>query len=108
MQAEQRAVTFIMLDELGQGQVSEEVKVYIEGRLVADLLVNLDRARSSVDVRVPRPGSYRYQIQASGIFLNQFGQPYPGEGAGEGLIDVEDGAVFAVELTPHGIKLIRK
>ena len=101
-----KPVKFKLVDNLdvAAGQVSEDVKVYIDGKLVADLSVNQSNLTDSTTVEVPKPGNYSYSL-SSQVYVNQYGQLYPIQASGEGVIKVSEGSVFEFMYTPHGIKL---
>jgi len=102
------AVEFTILNQLGPMQVSEDVQVYIEGKLVANLLVNQQQATDSAKIKVSGVGNYAYTILADGVFMNQFSQPYRTQGRGDGVIEVSKGSVFELAMTPHGVRLISR
>ncbi|MDQ3805255.1 MAG: hypothetical protein M3416_15685 [Acidobacteriota bacterium] len=99
------AVAFTITNQLGPTQVSEDVQVYIKGELVANLMVNQDAPTASAEVEVPRSGRYAYTLIADGVF-EQFGLLQRAQGRGDGVIEVEEGGVFTLTLTPHGIRLV--
>ena len=104
--AKDENVEFTVVNELGLGQISEDVQIYIEGRLVGELLVDKEHNMVSIKINVSSSGSYPYVILADGVFVNQFGQLYRSRCRGDGVIEVNEGAVFRVALTPHGIRLV--
>jgi hypothetical protein len=98
-------VEFSVLNQLGPMQISEEVKVYIKDKLVANLTVNQQKTTDSARVEVSHVGSYSYTILADGIFQDQFGQSYRTQGQGDGVIEVSKGKVFELTITPYGLRL---
>jgi hypothetical protein len=103
---ETRSLEFSILNELGSTQVSEDVQVYIEGKLIAQLAVNQQKPTDSVKIRVPNSGNYSYTVIADGYFINQFGQIYRAQGRGDGIIEVREGSIFTLMVTQHGIRLV--
>ena len=95
------AVTFTITNELGPTQVSEDVQVYIEGRLVANLMVDRDKPVTSTELEVPQAGRYTYTIIADGYFLNEAGQIFRSQGRGDGVIEVSEHSSFAPTITAH-------
>ena len=101
-------VKFRIDNELDQGQVSEDLRILIDGRLAASLLVNQERSNTSATITVPHEGNYRYTIFAEGIFMNRFGQTRRSRGRGYGVIEVSEESVFVPVITPHGLRLLPK
>jgi hypothetical protein len=104
--SEPASIEFTVLNELGEIQVSEEVQIYMNGQLVANLIVNQQQVTASAKVKVPKAGSYNYTVLADGIFFDQFGQTYRQQGRGDGVIEVNAGSVFTLAITPHGVRLV--
>lgn len=102
-----KPVQFKVTDNLNLaiGQISEEVKVYIANDLVANLTVDQNNLADTATVEVPSSGRYSYKVLVNAYFVNQYGQTYPGQVAGEGIINVSRGSSFEVMLTPYGVKL---
>ncbi|MCC5614185.1 hypothetical protein LC605_03655 [Nostoc sp. CHAB 5836] len=99
-------IEFSIWNELAPRQVSEYIKVYIEGRLIARLVVDEQNPNASVKIRVPNSGSYSYRVLADGHFINQFGQTYHDQAFGDGVLEVSDGSIFILTLTPNGLTLV--
>lgn len=103
-----QSVEFTILNELGPGQVSEEVQVYINGQTVATLTVNQQQVTDSAKVELPEAGSYSYTLLADGIFFNQIGQTYRQQARGDGNVEVDEGGVFSLMITPHGVRMVSR
>jgi hypothetical protein len=99
-------VEMTITNTLGPEQVSEDVQVYIEGKLVANLMVDQKRPNASVKIKVARPGNYAYTLSGDAVFVNQLGQMYQAQGRGEGVVEVREGSVFTLVITPHGLRMI--
>lgn len=98
-------IEFTILNELNPIQVSENVQIYIEGQPVANIVVNQQQVTASAKVQVPKSGIYNYTVLADCVFINQFGQIDRQQGRGDGVIEVSDGSIFMLTITPSGIKL---
>ena len=88
-----RSVDFTIHDHCGENQVSEQVSVMIDGRMVGNLTVNPEYSNATLTVTVPRPGRYSYTIESAAVF-NIDGYPRELQGAGQGMIDVDAGKQF--------------
>jgi hypothetical protein len=88
-------VDFTVKDELGDLQITEQITVHIDGRLVGTLTVDAVHPSSTVTVTVPKPGRYNYTLDSTTTFDLESG-PTEIPGHGSGQIDVEAGASFAV------------
>jgi hypothetical protein len=88
-------VDFVLTDQLGQGQVSEQVTVLVDGRTVGDLTVNQDYPDSRMRVTVPNPGQHSYTAEATAVF-NAEGNLIQYTGVGQGMIDVEPGKTYSL------------
>lgn len=95
------SVDFKIYDELGPSQISEQVTVLIDGRLVGTITVNEYYPSSVMNVTVPRSGQHSYTIEAQAVFYDQ-GQVFEYTGAGQGMIDVEEGKEFYLVATISG------
>lgn len=87
-------VNFMIYDDLGEGQVSEQVNVLIDGRFVGDLEVNQRNRRCRLPVFVPQEGLHSYHLESSAIFRFD-GANREFTGVGQGTIDVRPGKVFS-------------
>jgi hypothetical protein len=90
-------VTFKITDQLGDGQLSEQVTVLLHGRRVGNLTVNSDFPYSEIIVTVNEPGVYSYTVEATAWFVNrETNEPFQYTGVGQGMIQVDYGSVFTV------------
>lgn len=96
------AVTFTIKDDLGASQVSEQVRIIIDGRVVGDLTVTEYFPSAKIEVAVPRPGSHSYALQATAVFRDNEGNQFEYNGAGQGNIDVSSGKHFQLASTISG------
>jgi hypothetical protein len=91
----QAPVDFVIRDELGEGQITEQITVHIDGRMVGTLTVDAVHPSSSLTVTVPKPGAHEYILDSRTTF-DDGGQPVEVPGHGSGQIDVRAGASFSV------------
>jgi hypothetical protein len=103
-----KQVEFKVVNELAPTQVSEDLRIFVQGQWVADLVIDQKRPTATATITLPHAGSYSYALFAEGIFLDQFGQPQRQQGRGDGVIEVSNESVFAEEITPHGIRLLAR
>lgn len=96
------AVVFYLRDELGEDQVSEQVRVLIDGSEVGTLTVNEHFPRSRIAVTVPSAGRYSYVLEATAVFRGANRKPYTIVGAGQGNISVSHGKTFELASTVTG------
>lgn len=94
-------VDFIIHDELGQSQVSEQVTVLIDGKRVGTLTINEHYPESMITVTVPQPGRYSYTVASSAVF-NIGGGLHEIIGTGQGIISVTQGKEFELQGTISG------
>ena len=95
------SIDFMVYDQLGESQISEQVSVFIDGNFVGTLTVNEDYPNSVINVTVPTAGSHSYTLDAQAIFYDQ-GQAFEYSGAGQGMIDVEEGDEFDLAASISG------
>jgi len=88
-------VEVMLVDDLGQGEISEQVTVLIDGKNVGNLTVNGDYPHSSLRVSVNKPGQHSYTAEAAAVF-NVQGYAMQYAGAGQGMIDVEPGKTYSL------------
>lgn len=94
-------VEFTIEDELGQNQVSEQVTIVLNGKVVGQLTINEDYPKSMISVRVSQAGQYSYTADATAVFdVNSTRYSY--SGAGQGMIEVKPGKKFAVQGSATG------
>lgn len=89
------AVEFNLIDDLGQGEVSEQVTLLMDGKDVGNLTVNQDYPHSKIRITVPHSGMHSYTAEATAVFNTQQGQ-FRYTGAGQGMIDVERGKTYSL------------
>lgn len=91
------AATFKISDELDPHELSEQVTVSLNGKIVGNLTVNRQFTYSEIAVTVPRSGQYSYTIEADAYFVNSTTNAvFPYTGVGQGMIQVDDGTTFKV------------
>jgi hypothetical protein len=88
-------VEVMLIDDLGQGEISEQVTVLIDGKNVGNLTVNGDYPHSSLRINVSKPGQHSYTAEAAAVF-NVNGYPMQYSGAGQGMIDIESGRTYSL------------
>ncbi len=88
-----QSLNFTIQDELGDGQVSEQVTVLINGRQVGAISVNEHFPTSEITVTVPSEGRYSYTAEAAGVFRGEAGD-FEVFGTGQGMIDIEPDKIF--------------
>jgi hypothetical protein len=88
-------VEVMLVDDLGQGEISEQVTVLIDGKNVGNLTVNGDYPHSSLRINVSKPGQHSYTAEAAAVF-NVKGYPTQYSGAGQGMIDIEPGRTYSL------------
>jgi hypothetical protein len=96
----QSAINFTIGDNLGVeiGQVSEQVAVSINGRLVGTLTVNQDYPSTTLTVTVPKPGQYTYTANGRAMFSDGIERSC----AGQGGVDISDGKAFKLNANIGG------
>jgi hypothetical protein len=88
-------IDFTVRDELGQDQITEQITVHIDGRMVGTLTVDAVHPDATVTVTVPKPGQYDYSLDSRSTFDLDSG-PTEISGHGAGTINVREGASFSV------------
>lgn len=94
-------VDFVLTDQLGQGEVSEQVTVLVDGRNVGNLTVNQDYPDSKMTVTVAQAGQHSYTAEATAVF-NADGNLIEYTGVGQGMIDVEPGQTYSLRGSVSG------
>jgi hypothetical protein len=97
-------VEFTLIDDLGQGEVSEQVSILIDGKDVGNLTVNQDYPHSKLMVTVPHAGQHGYTVDATSIFSDAQGR-FRYIGAGQGMIDVQRGKTYSLRGSITGSSL---
>jgi hypothetical protein len=94
-------IDFTIHNQRGENQVSEQVVVLIDGRMVGNLTVNEHYSTASLTVTVPRPGRYSYTVESAAVF-NVNGHQHELRGAGQGMIAVDSGKQYDLAGTLTG------
>ncbi len=84
------SIAFSLFDQLGEDQISEQVRVLINGRDVGTLSVSQQRPSASLTVSVPKAGQYSYMLAADAVFRDGSGRHVRLSGVGQGQIEVSD------------------
>lgn len=95
------AVDFAIYNTLGEGQVSEQVTVFIDGKFVGTLTINEHYRDAVITINVPEAGRYSYSVEARAVF-NYRGQLFEYTGTGQGIINVEPGKEFDLAASISG------
>jgi hypothetical protein len=93
---------FRLHDELGDGQVTEQVTIVFDGRQVGDIKVNEDFPTGTLEVTVPHAGAYDYTLASETEELLDDGTLGVIDGAGQGRITVTDGGDYDVQMADSG------
>jgi hypothetical protein len=93
---EPRTIDFAIQDALGDGQVTEQIKVQVDDRLVGTLTVDVAHRQASLTVTVLKAGSHSYTLASLTTFEFDDGSVGEIAGYGHGQIDVGAGKVFKV------------
>jgi len=88
-------VEFTLTDELGSGEVSEQVVVLLNGKNIGNLTVDAAYPQTSMKVAEPAPGPYSYTVESTAIFLDG-SNTVSYTGAGQGMINVQNGKVYSL------------
>jgi hypothetical protein len=88
-------IDFTVRDELGPDQITEQITVHIDGRMVGTLTVDAVHPDATVTVTVPKPGQYDYSLDSRSTFDLDSG-PTEISGHGAGTINVREGASLSV------------
>jgi hypothetical protein len=94
-------IEFTIYNQLGEGEVTEQVTVLIDGKIKGQLTVDRGNPQSMLAVTVPGSGRYSYTIESRSVVEEQ-GNLYEFPGAGQGMITVESGKRFDLVATPSG------
>ena len=93
--ANDKPVEFTLTDQLGDGELSEQVTVLVDGKDVGNLTVNQEYPNSRLLVSVANPGQHSYTAEAAAVF-NEQGTPVQYAGAGQGMINVQNGRNYSL------------
>jgi hypothetical protein len=94
-EAREQSVDFSLTDQLGDGELSEQVTVLVDGKNVGNLTVNDEYPSSQLRVTVPEAGPHSYTAEATAIF-NVEGDRVQYTGAGQGMINVQQGKTYSL------------
>jgi hypothetical protein len=95
-------VHFVIRDELGDAQVSEQVSVVLDGRRVGDLTVNSEYPQSQLELTVDGGDRLDYTISASSLEYDAAGDAVYRDGSGQGSFVPEAGASYHIEYGESG------
>jgi hypothetical protein len=95
-------VTVTIRDSLGSNQISEQVRVLIDGDEAGTLTVNEHYPQSTLTVTVPKEGQYSYILEARAVFVDDDGGMRELVGAGQGAINIRAGKIFELSSTLTG------
>jgi hypothetical protein len=101
--ASEAPVTVTIRDALGDDQVSEQVRVLVNGNEMGMLTVNEHYPLSTLTVTVPKEGQYSYMLEARAVFVDEDGGGAREiVGAGQGAINIRAGKTFELSSTLTG------
>jgi hypothetical protein len=92
-----RRANFSLTNNLTQGALRERIFLTIEGEEVGSIASSSDNPNSVKEFTVPETGTHRYSVEVFGFYDNN-GQEASFYGQGSGIIDVESGDVFEVQV----------
>jgi hypothetical protein len=95
-------VTVTIRDALGDDQVSEQVRVLVNGEEAGTLTVNEHYPLSTLTVTVPTEGQYSYTLEARAVFVDEDGEMREIVGGGQGAINVRAGKTYELSSTLTG------
>jgi hypothetical protein len=90
------SVDFTIADALGEGQITEQIKVHVDGRLVGTLTVDIAHSTSTLTVTVPKAGRYSYTLSSLSTFELDDGEVAEISGYGHGQVDIIAGKALEV------------
>ncbi len=91
-----RLVYFTIRNQLGEAQISEQVRVIIDDKPVGSITVSSVHPSSEISIAIPQEGRYSYQLSVTAYFLDEKGNPFEYSGLGSGYINVYSGKVFSI------------
>jgi hypothetical protein len=94
-----------MQDQLGEGQITEQIAVHVDGRMVGTLTVDEVNPASTLTVTLPKAGQYDYSLDSTTVFDDGEG-PIEVPGHGAGTLDARDGAALSVSYEDGGDHLV--
>lgn len=90
-------VTFRIHNELGVGEISEQVRIILDDQMIGTLTVSTVHKQSELLATVPQEGRYSYQLSATAVFLMEDGSTREYVGTGAGYVNVAANANFSLE-----------
>ena len=87
-------VTVTLRDSLGDGQISEQVRVFVNGDEIGTLTVNDHYPSATLAVTVPKEGQYSYVLQARAVFADDENGMRELPGGGQGVINIKAGKTY--------------
>lgn len=94
-------VDFLLTDQLGEDEISEQVTVLIDGRNVGNLTVSQPYPNAELRVTVPQAGQHSYAAEATAVFDDN-GETFEYTGTGQGMINVRAGKVYSLRGSVSG------
>lgn len=91
-----RLMYFTIRNQLGEAQISEQVRVVINDKLIGSITVSSEHPSSEISIAVPQEGRYSYQLSVTAYFLDEKGNYFEYSGLGSGYIDVRSGKIFSI------------
>lgn len=91
-----RLVYFTIRNQLGEAQISEQVRVVIDDKLVGSITVSPEHPSSEISIATPQEGRYSYQLSVTAYFRDEKGNYFEHSGLGSGYINVRSGKIFSI------------
>jgi hypothetical protein len=96
-----KPIDFTITDQLGTGQITEQVTILIDGKFAGQLTVDARNPQTTISVNLPSAGLHSYTVESTTL-VEGHGASQEYRGAGQGMIDVEAGKQFDVEGSVSG------
>ncbi|TCC51507.1 hypothetical protein E0H73_41050 [Kribbella pittospori] len=87
------SIDFTIQDVLGEDQITEQVKVQVDDRVVGTLTVDVAHPTATLTVTVLKPGTHTYILSSLSTFDYE-GEMVEVPGSGDGQLDVSAGKLF--------------
>jgi hypothetical protein len=87
---------FTITDHLGEGQITEQVTILLDGKFAGQLTVDAHNPQTTIPINLSSAGLHSYTIE-SRTTVKVEGTFHDYQGAGQGMIDVQAGKHFEVE-----------
>lgn len=94
----QTRVNFFVKDELGDGQVLESTRVFINGSDIGELALSSESPRASLAGWASNSGSYKYRLQSSLVVDAGASQQTRLDCHGDGIVHLLEGARYEVRM----------